>query len=147
MIIPNKIRIGNFDYDVELTEQPILLDYQLCSGLCDVHNQLIQIDAGLTDQNKERVLWHETVHGLFEYLGLDFGEKNENIVDSVARGVMQLVRDNPLMFITEDVVEEYLYLMEEELEEKYYVKEGAKEKVVEEHKCTCSCKKEEGQKE
>lgn len=118
MIIQNNtIRIGNFDYTVDFTDEPIILGNQLCYGICDVENQLIQIDSKMTEQNKERVIFHEVFHGLAEFLGLDFGEDNEHVIDSLARGIMQLRKDNPLLFVNEDSLCAYLGLLEDENEE------------------------------
>lgn len=100
MRIPEKIKIGNFVYDVEVTDYPILHEGMLCQGLCDSENQMIQLAADLTKQNMERVFLHELIHAIHMDRGLDLGEQTEVIVDELAKGLHQVINDNTGLFST-----------------------------------------------
>lgn len=127
MIIPKNVKVGNFVYTVEVTEDPILLDYQVCSGICDNHNQLIQIDAGLTEQNKERVFLHELIHAMCMDKELHFGDETEHVVDNLAKSLHGIILDNPILFMDGEVLDEILNDLAEEVEDELEMKE-------------CSCK-------
>lgn len=108
MIIPKNVKVGNFIYDVQITEEPILLDFQVCSGLCDSHNQIIKIDANLTQQNKERVFLHELLHCMAIDKELEFGEETEHVIDSLAKSLHGILVDNKMLFMNEEILETLL---------------------------------------
>ena len=108
MIIPEEVKVGNFVYAVEVTDEVITLDNMVCSGLCDSHTQTITLDNKLTQQNKERVFLHELIHAICFDKELHFGEDTENVVDSLAKGLHGIIIDNPNLFCT------FLDLSEEE---------------------------------
>ena len=43
MRIPEKIKVGNFIYDVEITNYPIIYEGLVCQGLCDSENQKLYL--------------------------------------------------------------------------------------------------------
>lgn len=98
MIIPVSVKVGNFIYDVDETNEVITLDNLVCSGLCDSHIQEIKIDNKLTQQNKERVFLHELIHAICFDKELHFGEETENVVDALAKGLHGVIIDNPNLF-------------------------------------------------
>lgn len=126
MIIPREVKVGNFVYDVEITDEPILLDYQVCMGICDSQNQVIRIDENLTGQNKERVFLHELFHAMTVDKELDFGEDTEHVIDTLAKSLHGVLVDNPMLFVDENILEKLLDELEDEDEE-------------EEECCSCSC--------
>ena len=107
MIIPSDVKVGNFVYTVDVTDEVITLDNMVCSGLCDSHTQTITLDNKLTQQNKERVFLHELVHAICFDKELHFGEATENVVDALAKGLHGVIIDNPNLFCTRlDLFEE-----------------------------------------
>lgn len=111
MLIPISLKVGNFIYEVEETDDVITLDNLVCQGICDGGNQQIRIDNKLTQQSKERVFLHELVHAICFDRELDFAEETENVVDALAKGLHGVIIDNPGLFcdcfeIDEEDVEE-----------------------------------------
>ena len=89
MIIPSDVKVGNFVYTVDVTDEVITLDNKL------------------TQQNKERVFLHELVHAICFDKELHFGEDTENVVDALAKGLHGVIIDNPNLFCTRlDLFEE-----------------------------------------
>lgn len=93
--IPGKIRIGSIDYNVELTEETLVCDGVEVKGWIDYDNSLIKINKSIQSiQSLEQTFLHEVVHGIVHDRGLVFDEKEEKIVDEIAKGIHQLIRDN-----------------------------------------------------
>ena len=100
MNIVNKVRIGSIDYTVNKTTEIILVDHKECFGSIDYNKKLILINSELQDiQGQEETLLHEIVHGIVYERNFSY-EKNddETITDELARGLHQLIRDNPKLF-------------------------------------------------
>lgn len=85
-----KIRIGGVDYEV--VDDPVLTDVQLCGQIRYLRCQ-IAVAPGIHPQAKVQILLHEIVHGILHNAGID--EQPENMVDAIAHGMMQVIRDNP----------------------------------------------------
>ena len=98
MRIPNKLKVGNFIYDVEVTNEPILYEGMLCNGICDSENQLIQLSSDLSEQNKERVFLHELLHSIQFDRSIDLGEECEYIIDEFTKGLHAVINDNMGIF-------------------------------------------------
>lgn len=102
MNIPEKIRIGSMDYKVVITEKTILNNAQQCYGHINFDDHVIEIDKTLRDtQGHEQTFLHELVHGIVKEFKIDFSDNEENVVDKLADGLHQIIRDNPEMFKTE----------------------------------------------
>ncbi|MGL5717121.1 MAG: hypothetical protein ACRCX2_29155 [Paraclostridium sp.] len=100
MRIPNSVKIGNYEYEVIQTEEPILHQGMQCLGLYDYENQTIHLAKDVTRQTLEHTFIHEVIHGIVEDRRLDFGDDLELVVDELAKGIQQLVRDNLGIFST-----------------------------------------------
>lgn len=102
MNIPGKVRIGSMDYKVALIEGTILNNTQQCYGHIDFDRHIIEIDKTLRDtQGHEQTFLHELVHGIVKEFKIDFSENEENVVDKLADGLHQVIRDNPKIFMKE----------------------------------------------
>lgn len=113
MIIPDSVKVGNFIYEVDVTDEVITFDNMVCNGLCDSHVQSIKLDNKLTQQNKERVFLHELVHAICFDKELDFGEETETVVDALAKGLHGVIVDNPSLFCT--CIDDFIDLVEDEI--------------------------------
>jgi len=99
MNIPNKIRIGSLDFDVIMQDTPIVLNNQQCYGEIDYATTEIKLDATIaSDQHLEVTFLHEIIHGILHDRGFKEAE-DEELIEGIARGLHQLIRDNPEMFI------------------------------------------------
>lgn len=100
MKIPDKVRIDSIDYSIELTDDVILVDRRECNGDVDLRKRVIRINKNIqSKQGMEKTLLHEIVHGIISERNLDFERTDEEtIVDELARGFHQVIRDNPGIF-------------------------------------------------
>lgn len=53
---------------------------------------VIQLEANQADDRKVATLWHEALHGIVDATG---HEHDEHVIDALAFGLVQLIRDNP----------------------------------------------------
>lgn len=101
MEIPNKVIIGSVDYEVIIKDETIVLDAVQCKGKIDYDYHEINIDSSVQDkQGQEQTFLHELIHGIVRERNLDFkNADDETIVDGLAIGLHQVIRDNPEIFI------------------------------------------------
>lgn len=93
MTTSESIRIGGVDYVV--VEDSLLHDMQMVGQIRFLRCE-IALAPGLHPEARKQALLHEIVHGLLTHAGIR--EQGENVVDAVAHGLMQVVRDNPQLF-------------------------------------------------
>ena len=99
MNIPKKIRIGSFDYNVDYTNETLILNAQQCYGLINYENTEIKIAKNIQNKQKqEQTFLHELFHGIVKEYKIDFTEDEENIVDKLANGIYQILKDNKELF-------------------------------------------------
>lgn len=95
MNIPSKIRIGSVDYTVEKTDEYLKLDGEQCLGIIDYEIQTIKIAKNIQhNQRQEQTFLHEVIHAITKEFKIDFSEEEEVIVDKLALGLHQVIRDN-----------------------------------------------------
>ena len=98
MKIPSSIRISGVEYNVSYV--PYLNNGQdLAYGHIDYENCVIELSAthGTAHEKRCLIMWHEIIHGLCESFGLTIGD-DENVVDTLARGIYQVLQDNGARF-------------------------------------------------
>lgn len=99
MNMPEKVRIGSMDYDVIKTDNVILLDGVQCYGMIDYISHRIEIDETAQDeQGMEVTFLHELIHGILISRGMDKESADEKLVNELARGFHQVIRDNHNIF-------------------------------------------------
>jgi Zn-dependent peptidase ImmA (M78 family) len=100
MEIPEKLRIGNMIYTVELTDKPLILDRKECKGLVDYEFHKISVNNAVQDeQGQKQTFLHEVVHAIVRErnFALD-SDDTELVVDEIASGLYQVIIDNPKIF-------------------------------------------------
>ena len=100
MRITDKVRIGGIDYSIKfvpnLRDDEKLLYGHILYDTSEIH--LSDTDAK-EHQRRCVVLWHEMLHGIARHAELDFSKSDEEtIITVLARGVYQVLKDNPGMF-------------------------------------------------
>lgn len=98
MNIPRKVRISGIDYIVKQVEQPVCVDGRQCCGDIDYDHNTIRIDISYGSPTSHAcTLFHEIVHGIVHDREIYFGEgaDEESIVEAFARGLYQVLVDNP----------------------------------------------------
>lgn len=98
--IPNTIRIGSMNYYVNRTSSPLILDNRQCFGTIDYNHKQICIDESVQDaQGCEQTLLHEMFHGAIREHNINIdGIDEEMLVESFARALHQIIKDNKEMF-------------------------------------------------
>lgn len=120
MKIPNKIRINGIDYAIE---SPKHLDNgeRLLAGQVSYCESKIKIKATHEHQYRCVSLWHEILHAIAFSTGLELGENEEKIIDTLAYGINQVIQDNK---------ESLFSLAENEVKEKLAVTKECQEKFI-----------------
>ncbi len=94
MKIPESIRIGGIDYSVKYV--PNLNDSRrVVYGQIDFKTCVIKFNSAIEQSAQARciVMWHEILHGIAEHANLEI-EDEENVIDTLAKGVYQVLQDN-----------------------------------------------------
>ncbi|MDU7067133.1 MAG: hypothetical protein E6343_04060 [Clostridium perfringens] len=101
MNIPSKVRVGSMEYEVNLTDETLILDTDLCKGIIDYEFHNIKISNKIHDrQGQECCFLHELMHAVIRERNLDIKNSDEEtIVDEIARGLHQVIKDNPNIFV------------------------------------------------
>ena len=114
MIIPEVVRVGSVEYEVKMSDTPLIQDGTQLLGLCDYYSHTIFIDNTMQDEQSQEITFlHELTHAmLFERkLHLEqYVEYNvmEFIVDTIAFALHQIVLDNPEIFLDQQTLTELL---------------------------------------
>ena len=91
------VLIDTVRYRVEQTKETILVDGHACHGDVDYDQARIRLScdgAMLGEGRKVQTLMHEIVHALLYERGRQEHE-NEELVDALASGFVNLIRENP----------------------------------------------------
>lgn len=86
----DNVKIGAIRYQV--AQEPTLTDTGYFGQIRHARCQ-IAIAGELHPSAAAQTLWHEIIHGILTQAGIT--EQPENLVDSMAYGVLQVIRDNP----------------------------------------------------
>ena len=94
-MIPEKIRIGPYDYAVKKINGPMVDGGNSIVGRVSYNLHTIEIKDTdeYSEQSKEQYLWHEMVHAILS--ARDIKQLEEDDLDSFATGLYQLMKDNP----------------------------------------------------
>ena len=91
------IRIGGVDFEVR--SNPELSIAADACGRISVNLSRIEIEPSMSQQRQAQTMLHEVVHGIILTSKLNDVLKNnddeERLVDGLAYGLLQVVRDNP----------------------------------------------------
>ncbi len=94
MKIPDKVRVGPYDYRV--TQHKVVMsddNHKLC-GQCDYEQQIIRVGKGMAAQTQETTLLHECFHAMNELYQLGLKERQ---IAVLAPAMLSFLRDNDLL--------------------------------------------------
>ena len=98
MQIPETLRIQGVDYQILASPQGLLVE-EFVFGLVEFEKARIRITTeGVDEQIQKITLLHEVFLIILDNFGIDTGESEEFVVDSLARGMYQILEDNPELF-------------------------------------------------
>jgi len=96
--MPDKILIDAVIYQVISTDKPIILNGQECDAQI-THSAAEILVSGCLDKlgegRKAKALMHEVVHAILHERGLYKASGDEELVDELAKGFVNLIRQNP----------------------------------------------------
>lgn len=96
MKIPESIRIGGVEYAVCFPDH-LANGANLAYGHISFEDAIIELSGtiGTSHQKRCLTLWHEIIHGIVEHANMDLANSDEEaIVDTIAKGVYQVLQDN-----------------------------------------------------
>jgi hypothetical protein len=92
---PKTIRVGAFDYRVEL--EPTLAEKAGVLGLCVTDNITIYLDGNMPDPVEAETLLHEALHAMWTQTTLDkmyTDEQEEAIIHSLSPAIFLFLQEN-----------------------------------------------------
>lgn len=98
MKILKTVKIGFRNYEIKFVEDRRDREGILLDGQIDSLNRIIYLDQDLPDEEKEIAFLHEVIHGIFHNSCHSDWEYNEDLVECIAEGFFQLIKDNPKLF-------------------------------------------------
>lgn len=93
MTLPNKLKIGYYDYMIEHWDSNLATAAQRY-GECDRLNNVIRINLSLPEQHHKEVLLHEIVHAIWSERNLP-SSLEEEIVSQLSVALAAVFKDNP----------------------------------------------------
>ena len=101
MQILDSIRIGGVDYS--LNRHPVLNNGEvMLYGQVDYLQCRIDINTGYNRQLQYITLLHEILHVLLHNADINLGEEEEEIIDTCARGMYQVLVDNQTLICAKE---------------------------------------------
>ena len=91
------VMVDAVEYRVEETDEKIIIEGQQCVADVDYNSALIRIGNVVGEGAKAKVLMHEIFHALLSERGLGAESQNEMLVNELASGTINLIRDNPAL--------------------------------------------------
>ncbi|WP_422445979.1 hypothetical protein [Thermoanaerobacterium sp. DL9XJH110] len=95
MKIPDKVKIGYKDIKVLKTDGDVIDGTTLCYGVIRHNDCIIEISTKYADDVQKCALIHEIIHGIDDIFNIDLREEQ---VDQLAKGLYQVIKDNPDVF-------------------------------------------------
>lgn len=95
MKLPDKVRIGSIDYEVNLTKGLAARDDVW--GLISYGNPTIELEDTLAGSKLREVLAHEMIHGLLHEAG--YHDHEEEMVIRLGTVFASMLRDNDFTFM------------------------------------------------
>ena len=89
------IKIGHICYKVKKVKRLNDGGGNVMYGQINYGKSLIELDAGMNCQHTRQTLWHEAIHAIMSHSGIE--KHDEQLVEILASGIMQVINDNPSM--------------------------------------------------
>ena len=97
-MIPNKITINGFDYNIEYIEgKDERLNYGNSLGYIDTGDLKIVISKDMPEQKQKEIILHEIIHGCFDAVNFR-PDYEEEVVEELARPLYQVLKENNINF-------------------------------------------------
>lgn len=93
-MLPKTVRVFGIPYTVERQDR-ITVDGQNADGCITYNTASIEIVDGMPIEVERVVVLHEVLHAVFKGQGQNVLRRDEDLIEAVAHGVIQVIRDNP----------------------------------------------------
>lgn len=97
MNIPEKVKIGCKDYEVEILDKLLYLEGKTVYGTINTNSSKIEISTAgeVSKDSINLTFFHEVLHGLEDFLDIDLTEEH---IEKFAKGLYLFVKENPEVF-------------------------------------------------
>lgn len=85
-------------YDVNKVNRAVTIGNKVCYGAVSYDELQIELDNRYPVQKLNQTFLHELLHAIASDRGIELGEQEEDVIDSFAIGLHNLIVDNPKMF-------------------------------------------------
>jgi hypothetical protein len=96
--IPDKVKIGWREYVISQGEHRSGSKGGDLYGEIEYEEQTIYLYDKQGEENKSATLLHEIIHGIFYISGHDKWRENEELINTIAENLYQVIKDNPDIF-------------------------------------------------
>lgn len=94
MKVPDKIKIGCYNFKVKWEDKPIESS-QLCYGIAKYNEHEIVLSSKMKKDKIPEILLHEIIHCICDMYNVDL---TESIVNLLGLQIYQVIKDNNLRF-------------------------------------------------
>lgn len=99
MNIPKSVKVGAMTYEVKEVDHELCVDREEVKGRIDYERLRIEIRNDIqTGQRMEETFLHELVHAITRERQIAWEDKDELYTEEIARGLHQVITDNPSIF-------------------------------------------------
>lgn len=96
MKIPEKVKVGPFDYQVIMEEKPFVDGGNALDGIHIYDKNIIKVAKSGSQDYQNQVFLHELMHAIIAVYADN--NQNEYMVEQVSKGLYQVINDHPDMF-------------------------------------------------
>jgi len=96
------VKIGYADYTIKKPLEIVQVGGEYY-GIVDFDNHVIKIANKNKTHDKNKTFLHEVLHCICHRFSLQELNSNEQAIDLLATGIYEMLKDNPHMFIMEDI--------------------------------------------
>lgn len=93
-MLPKTVRVMGIPYTV-VKQDRITVNDQNADGAVTYNSALIEVVNGMPIEVERVVVMHEVIHAMFKGQGQNDYRHDEDLIEAVAHGVIQVIRDNP----------------------------------------------------
>jgi len=105
MRIPESVKVGGKVYTVKCVSHPVVVGGRECYGSINYNEQIIWICTdGNSEQQQFNTFLHEVIHAISYERMIDWGDKDEEYTESLAKALHALFVDNVITFGKEATV-------------------------------------------
>lgn len=92
--LPKSVKVCGVPYTVRLDEAMNAKTDEMVDAEITYNQTDIRLAVGMPLAYEQRILWHELWHAAFLHTGHDEFRNNEQLVDTLANVIVQVIQDN-----------------------------------------------------